>query len=105
MGCPHEIQTDPNPDVYDGVHSDTEAVYAAGFAELFPGTSVPKEVGIPCGAQFALSKNKVLERPVEDYGRYRQWLWDTPLDDLISGRVLEYSWHSTYCPRIWRNRC
>jgi len=28
--------------------------------------------------------------------RWRQWLMDTELDDSISGRVMEYSWHSKY---------
>lgn len=34
------------------------------------------------------------ERPKSEYERIRDWLLETELADQISGRVLEYSWHS-----------
>jgi len=111
LGCPAEIQ----PVLNDASHplainewntrEVTEASYAAAFTALFPsGPAVPSKIGIPCGAQFALSRNAVLARPRVDYERVRQWLWDTELDDAISGRILEYSWHllmgkpAVHCP-------
>lgn len=57
---------------------------------------VPDVVGASCCAQFAVSRDKVLERPRSDYVRFRKWLIDTELDDAISGRVFEYSWHSMF---------
>jgi Protein of unknown function (DUF3431) len=36
----------------------------------------------------------VQERPKSEYERIRDWLLETELADQISGRVLEYSWHS-----------
>ena len=33
-------------------------------------------------------------RPKSDYEDYRRWLLETRLPDDISGRILEYSWHS-----------
>lgn len=47
-----------------------------------------------CCAQFAVSKATILQRPREEYERYRRWLLETDLEDGLSGRVLEYSWHS-----------
>lgn len=93
LGCPAEIK----PLAEEGEHR--EAVHAGGdykkaFQTLFPEKKVPKEVGVSCCAQFAATKEKIRERRREDYVRYREWLVNTDLDDSISGRVLEYSWHS-----------
>ena len=93
LGCPAEIK----PLAEEGEHR--EAVHAGGdykkaFQVLFPGTEVPREVGVSCCAQFAATKEKIKERKREEYVRYRDWLMSTDLADSISGRVLEYSWHS-----------
>jgi Protein of unknown function (DUF3431) len=52
-------------------------------------------VGIACAccAQFAVSRDQVLKRPLEDYVKIRQWVIDTERDDANSGRVMEYLWH------------
>ena len=102
LGCPGEIHPskaitkleaafEPNND-----RANTEAAYAQAFEELFPGEEIPDQVGIQCGAQFALAKWKVLERPKSDYIRYREWLLRTPLPDNVSGRIMEYAWHSMF---------
>ena len=100
LGCPGEIK--PRRAITqveaafepDNDRANTEAAFAHAFQELFPNKPVPDQVGIQCGAQFALAKWKVLERPRRDYVRFRDWLWKTPLEDNVSGRILEYSWHS-----------
>ena len=46
-----------------------------------------------CCAQFAVSREQVLKRPIEDYMKIRQWVIDTERDDASSGRVMEYLWH------------
>jgi hypothetical protein len=57
-----------------------------------------------CCAQFAVSKEAIYARPLEDYVNMRRWLMDTELDDARSGRVFEYLWHvifgmeATFCP-------
>jgi hypothetical protein len=53
----------------------------------------PQLVGAACCAQFAVSREQVLKRPLEDYLRFRQWIIDTEKDDASSGRVMEYLWH------------
>ncbi|KAL4938350.1 hypothetical protein BDV06DRAFT_201057 [Aspergillus oleicola] len=65
---------------------------------------IPTEVGAACCAQFAVSREQVLQRPREDYIKIRQWVIDTDKNDASSGRVMEYLWHvifgkeSVYCP-------
>ena len=97
LGCPSEIK----PLEEEGEHR--QAVHAGGdykkaFEHLFPGAEVPKFVGVSCCAQFAVTREKIRERKKEDYVKYREWLLETPLDDSISGRILEYSWHSKSIP-------
>jgi len=61
-------------------------------------------VWAPCCAQFAVSREAIYARPLDDYLQMRQWLMDTELDDARSGRVFEYLWHvifgleATFCP-------
>lgn len=57
---------------------------------------VPFEIGAACCAQFAVSRDQILKRPLEDYVRYHKWLMDTEMSDEISGRVMEYSWHMMF---------
>ncbi|KAL4778534.1 hypothetical protein BJX76DRAFT_366180 [Aspergillus varians] len=65
---------------------------------------IPTHVAAACCAQFAVSRDQVLERPREDYIKIRQWVIDTDKNDAASGRVMEYLWHvifgksSIYCP-------
>ncbi|TVY48838.1 hypothetical protein LCER1_G009231 [Lachnellula cervina] len=92
LGCPAELEFNKSPENVDASKT-TEIAYPEAFRELFPGQSVPPTVGVACCAQFAVTREKIRERPVDHYKRYRQWLLDTPLDDYVSGRILEYSWH------------
>ncbi|KAL8912473.1 MAG: hypothetical protein Q9172_007498 [Xanthocarpia lactea] len=88
-------------------------VTAKVWQEFFKGASkasfsqpeyVPGEVGAACCAQFAVSRERVLERPLSDYEGFRQWVLDTNMSDAKSGRVLEFLWHvifgmdAVYCP-------
>ena len=54
---------------------------------------MPEELGAACCAQFAVSRQQVLARSVEEYMSYRQWVLDTEEDDTKSGRIMEYLWH------------
>jgi len=79
------------------------------YIEMFTGTStdvnrtatytgirnieVPLRVGQACCAQFAVTRERVRQRPKSDYELFRQWLLDTALDDAKSGRIFEYLWH------------
>ena len=97
LGCPVEIKPLDEQGIHRAqVHAGGD--YKQAFEVLFPEKEVPKSVGVSCCAQFAATKEKVLERPKHDYERYREWLFNTTLDDSISGRILEYSWHSESGP-------
>lgn len=94
LGCPSEIKLDGS---VDSTRTDdlgaTQSAYKQAFEELFPGRVLPETVGVPCCAQFAVTRDMIRKRPVKDYEHYRQWLLNTPLKDNISGRIFEYSWH------------
>ena len=68
------------------------------WKDVFAGTSgeegpVPTLVGAACCAQFAVSRDRVLARPLGDYERFREWVVETEKSDAKSGRVLEFLWH------------
>ena len=103
LGCPVEIHpiqeaSAPAPPGPDGKPGDPKAgsFYKEAFETLFPGKHVPEKVGLSCCAQFAVSAAKIRERPRNDYVRYRRWLLETPSQDSLSGRIMEYSWHSKF---------
>jgi len=88
-GCPVYLAPDVNVD--DGFFK-IDSAYAIAFAELFPGEEVPTDVAAGCCAQFAVTKERIMMRPLEDYKKYRKWLWDTELPSQKSGWILEYLW-------------
>ena len=71
----------------------TAEIYKQAFQGLLPDLEVPRAVGVSCCAQFAVTKDIIHRRPREDYVHFREWLLQTPLQDALSGRVFEYSWH------------
>ncbi|KAF2202995.1 hypothetical protein GQ43DRAFT_367932 [Delitschia confertaspora ATCC 74209] len=102
-GCPAEVQPFRDP---PESHRVVEHAMAGAWLELFGNRDVPHLIGVPCCGQFAVSRNQVLKRPLEEYSKFLAWIEDTPLDDEISGRVFEYLWHiifgmdPVYCPSL-----
>ncbi|KAI9845306.1 MAG: hypothetical protein M1837_004928 [Sclerophora amabilis] len=92
QGCPGELDLLSTPKDSD-TRAETAAQYARSFKTLFPGRDLPDQVAVSCCSQFAVTRGKVHERPRTDYENYRTWLLDTPLEDKLSGRIMEYSWH------------
>lgn len=95
LGCPAEIKpiTDETPaKPNEPIHA--KHVYKAAFEELFPSLEVPQEIGVTCCSQFAVRREVIRQRPRAEYVRFREWLLVSSLGDDLSGRVLEYSWHS-----------
>lgn len=54
---------------------------------------VPQQIGAACCAQFAVSKEQVLSRDLNEYVHFRRWILDSELGDGKSGRVFEFLWH------------
>ncbi|KUJ22120.1 uncharacterized protein LY89DRAFT_768416, partial [Mollisia scopiformis] len=114
LGCPSELKlgersqetsSDPNS------AKTTESAYPTAFKALFPGEELPDIVGVACCTQFAVTRQQIHERPIEDYYRFRNWTMETDLEDGVSGRVLEYSWHiifgkkAIHCPNAMECYC
>lgn len=101
LGCPVEIRpfaeegTEHPGDAEASGDEKVGSYYKQAFEHLFPDMPVPGEVGASCCAQFAVTASKVREHSRQDYEKYRRWLLETPLADDLSGRIMEYSWHST----------
>lgn len=100
-GCMVGVHPTPNkPDDFWGM----EHSFAVAFQEFFPTDPIPTQVGAPCCAQFAVSKETVQSRSPAEYERMRQWLWSTTIVGGKSGRVFEYLWHyifrkpAVFCP-------
>lgn len=89
-GCPAEIQPFRTQ---HGEHEDVDLAFPGAWNHFFNGTEVPPVIATPCCAQFAVSKDQVLKRPLEEYVRMREWLYATELEDGVSGRIFEYLWH------------
>ncbi|KAF9894083.1 hypothetical protein FE257_009056 [Aspergillus nanangensis] len=115
-GCKaeHRINSHVTEGVWEEIFEDTSTPplnsttsiigESSDYSETQKFLKTPKEVAAACCAQFAISRDQVLERPREDYIKIRQWIIDTDKDDASSGRVMEFLWHvifgreSVYCP-------
>ncbi|KAK5188912.1 hypothetical protein LTR47_011216 [Exophiala xenobiotica] len=100
----------PNPhingevwrEVFDGTSTPVFVQNRTGPASI-PGTSSLEDreklryttmnIWTPCCAQFAVTSERIYERPLADYVKIRRWVMDTEKDDAHSGRVMEYLWH------------
>lgn len=96
-GCPAELK----PASYLREHSEEidfghVAQYPRKFPLLLPDAKIPEVVGVPCCAQFAVSREQVLKRGREEYERMRQVVVNSELDDETTGRLFEYLWHSEH---------
>jgi len=95
VGCPAEVHPlAPSPT------KEPEAHMAAAWPALFPdrADAIPEIIAAPCCAQFAVSRDAVRARPLEDYIRFRQWVIDSEWSDYVTGRVMEYLWHVIFRP-------
>jgi hypothetical protein len=102
-GCPSWIKLD---NTNQDISKAEETIFAKIWTELFPDIEMPLELSQPCCSQFAVSRDKILTVPLDRWNRYRNWLIYTDLDDVLSGRIFEYTWQlifnhdPTYCPSM-----
>jgi hypothetical protein len=98
-GCPAEIQPFRNKKEHHGLdklEAATEMAFPTAWGELFNNTVIPERIGVACCAQFAVSRNQILQRPLDHYIWFHSWLMKTKLSDDVSGRVFEYIWHMIF---------
>lgn len=107
-GCPdwlHPEATELN------LEKQEERVLSDAWVELFPEDPLPSVLSQPCCGQFALSKERIREVPLQEYIDIRDWLLRTPFTDYISGRIFEYLWqyiftgNSIECPAMHSCYC
>jgi hypothetical protein len=111
-GCPGGLQPfrDP-PGSDDDPLTETEDLMHEIWPILFPNEEMPRAFSVPCCAQFAVTRERVLARPKSDYIRWRDWLVKTDLLDVKSGGIMEYMWHvifgmeAEHCPEYNACRC
>ncbi|KAF2256093.1 hypothetical protein BU26DRAFT_14159 [Trematosphaeria pertusa] len=88
-----------------------EVALPAAWKDLFNKTDVPVELAAPCCSEFAVSRDQVQKRAVDEYLRYWSWLHKTKMDDDTAGFVFEYLWHlifgrdAMYCPEVSQCEC
>lgn len=92
-GCPVFVRPRPGKADDAGAMHSIDGLYAAAWAEFFPGVAVPGEVGAPCCAQFAVSRAQVLKRGKAEYERYLAWVLAERETSMRVGEVFEYLWH------------
>ncbi|MCJ1384001.1 hypothetical protein MMC17_007116 [Xylographa soralifera] len=94
----HLNRTDPNS------HKPEETVIRNVWRELHPVDPIPTTLSAPCCGQFAVSRQSILAFPLSQYLAWREWILETDLDDVVSGRIWEYTWHyifstkADFCP-------
>ncbi|KAF2703229.1 hypothetical protein K504DRAFT_538993 [Pleomassaria siparia CBS 279.74] len=73
-----------------------EVAVPKAWEALFPDTPVPERLAAPCCAEFAVSRDQVRRRTIEEYKRFWEWLNKTSVDDETVGLVLEALWHMVF---------
>lgn len=111
-GCPDWLHLDRPDDELDTHRKMEERVFSLDvWHELHPGVPPPKAISQPCCAQFAVSRDRIRAVPKSEYLRYRDWVLNTKLVDMYSGRVMEYSWQFLFagvaelCPAMHACYC
>ncbi|KAF2200824.1 hypothetical protein GQ43DRAFT_481228 [Delitschia confertaspora ATCC 74209] len=109
-GCPDWIHLDRPAKDFDFFKKPEEIFWRRYvWEELHPGAPIPSSLSGVCCAQFAVSKDRIRQIPLERFVHYREWLLNTPIEDAYSGRIFEYIWHyiftghEQYCPSM--NTC
>jgi hypothetical protein len=72
---------------------------------------IPQILATPCCSQIAVTKERILSVPRDQYAHHIDWLLETKLDDNLSGRTWEHMWQYLFlhkaidCPLEHRAYC
>jgi hypothetical protein len=112
-GCPTNVHP-WSPTQIDIDKKDIRAYFPQVYQTLFGvgKERVPEHIGNVCCGQFAVTRERILQRPKRDYERMLAWAAETDLTDSFGvGWVFEKVWHvvfgmeDIYCPRFEQCRC
>ena len=107
-GCPDWLHTDAKD---ENINRKEEIVFPKIWDSLHPGVPLPPVLSVPCCSQFAASRAGLQSISLAEWKRYQQWLIKTDLNDDLSGRVWEYTWHyiltgqAELCPSMHHCYC
>ncbi|KAK6514964.1 hypothetical protein TWF506_007322 [Arthrobotrys conoides] len=102
-GCPAELR--PQKKIFD--KDSIEIGWKKLWEHIHGNDQYPESVGVACCAQFAVTREKIHEKPKEYYEKLMDWLLTT--DEQDAGRVFEYFWHiifgmpAVHCESGYRN--
>lgn len=93
-GCPLSISP-LNPSQLDIDTNDYRAYFDDVYTTIFatPRDRIPERIAHTCCAQFAVTRERILQRPRTDYERMRNWIIGTHMDSHGVGWVFEMVWH------------
>ncbi|RMJ28009.1 hypothetical protein PHISP_01124 [Aspergillus sp. HF37] len=97
-GCPTSVHP-LEPTDTDIKNKDVRAYFAELYMELFQVgmEDVPRHIGAACCAQFAVSRERIRQRPKGDYERMLRWAAETKVaNGFVVGWVFEYLWHLVF---------
>lgn len=85
-----------NPAIHDVDYLYLMDLFPQIYETLFnaPREEAPRRVGALCCGQFVVTREKIWERPHEDYMRILEWIVNTDVtDDFGIGFLMEKIWH------------
>jgi hypothetical protein len=94
-GCPTSVHP-WSPTQIDIDKNDIRAFFPEVYQYIFNvgPEKVPEHIGNVCCGQFAVSRERILQRPKKDYERMLQWAAETERTDSFGvGWVYEKIWH------------
>ncbi|PGH07515.1 hypothetical protein AJ79_06250 [Helicocarpus griseus UAMH5409] len=117
-GCNPTSVHPHSPTEVDVQKNDVRAQFRDIYVRLFGlrgVQEVPEALGGVCCAQFVVTREKILQRPVGDYVRMREWVLmesgGSGLSDFDVGWVFEKVWHvvfgegAIFCPTTEKCLC
>jgi hypothetical protein len=94
-GCPSSLHPSPPLPIdieYEEVYQSFPAIYSEVLR--VPMDDVPMFIGSPCCAQFAVTRDQILQRPKSDYSHMLEWTRNSGLKDSFAvGFAVERLWH------------
>lgn len=93
-GCPVSVR--PFDESYKQKENPVYSGFEGIYGELFNGSRVPEIIGGVCCAQFVVTRERIWDRPREEYVWMREWVVRSKLDSVGVGSVFEMLWHVVF---------
>jgi hypothetical protein len=94
-GCPSTIfQANPVTIDWDYQYMINQLPELLGYLLGIDPSEAPTDIGHQCCAQFAVTRERIQERPQSDYIRILEWIATTDMTDNYGiGWLIEKLWH------------